>query len=161
VAVTATHEEIPMHDVARCRTVELFLSALNTLDIAGLLAAVSDDFTLELQTAPEGLPRAVTSKTAFREVMKGVTAMWAEFELTRWAAYPVESDRVVAEYASRGKNLDGSDYRNTYLAMATVRNGKITRWQEFFDPAPFVRSAAIAAAIHQLDPLAAETQQCC
>jgi ketosteroid isomerase-like protein len=28
--------------------------------------------------------------------------------------------------------------------MATVRNGKISRWQEFFDPAPVVRSAAIA-----------------
>jgi ketosteroid isomerase-like protein len=73
--------------------------------------------------------------------------MWIEFELTRWAAHPIGPEQVVAEYASRGRNLDGSEYRNTYLAMATVRNGEITRWQEFFDPAPVIRSAGIAATV--------------
>jgi hypothetical protein len=138
-----------MEDVVRCRVVEIFLTALNDLDVAGLLSAVSDDFVLELPTAPEGLPREVSSRTAFHEVMMTMTAMWAEFELTRWAAHPIGPDRVVAEYASRGKNLDGSDYGNTYLAMVTVRDDKITRWQEFFDPAPVVRAASIAQAIHR------------
>jgi hypothetical protein len=138
-----------MPEVEHCRPVELFLTALNTVDVAGLSAVISDDFTLELPTAPEGLPRLVTSKASFQEVVTAVTAMWIEFELTRWAAHPIGPERVVAEYASRGRNLDGSEYRNTYLAMATVRNGEITRWQEFFDPAPVVRAAAIARAIHR------------
>jgi ketosteroid isomerase-like protein len=112
-----------------------------------MLSAISDDFTLELPTAPPGLPREVSSKVNFHELMSTMTAMWAEFRLTRWAVHPIRGGRVVAEYASRGKNLDRSDYANTYLAMVTVDQGKITRWQEFFDPAPVVHAAAVAKAI--------------
>jgi ketosteroid isomerase-like protein len=128
--------------------VETFLEALNKLDLAGMLAAVSDDFTLELPTAPAGVPKETTPKAAFEQVMGAVTGMWAEFSLTRSAVHPLADDpnRVIAEYASAGKNLDGSDYINTYLTMVSVRDGEITRWQEFFDPAPMVQAATAAAA---------------
>jgi hypothetical protein len=137
-----------MSGTSTTQVVERFLEALNKLDLGGMLDAVSDDFTLELPTAPAGVPKETTPKAAFEQVMGAVTGMWAEFSLTRSAVHALidAPDRVIAEYASAGKNLDGSDYINTYLTMVTVRDDKITRWQEFFDPEPMVRAATAAQA---------------
>jgi 3-oxosteroid 1-dehydrogenase len=50
------------------------------------------------------------------------------------------------EVFSVGVGVDGSPYVNTYLSIATVREGKLTNSQEFFDPAPVVHSFAVLQA---------------
>lgn len=58
-----------------------------------------------------------------------------------------DPERIVAEFASDASLVDGSPYRNTYVALATVRDGKIQHWTEFSDPAPIERGfAALQAA---------------
>jgi len=42
---------------------------------------------------------------------------------------------VVARYSASTKLLTtGRPYENTYITLVTVRDGKVTRYEEFFDP---------------------------
>jgi ketosteroid isomerase-like protein len=54
-----------------------------------------------------------------------------------------DPEQAVAEFASEGTLLNGSPYRNTYLALSVVRDGKIRYWQEFSDPAPPQRGLTV------------------
>lgn len=52
--------------------------------------------------------------------------MWHRFSLAHREVHALEDDpdRVVAYYTSNAELVDGSEYRNTYLSLVTVRDGK-------------------------------------
>lgn len=85
-------------------------------------------------------------KNVFEEFFAGVGQVWSEFALVGFEVHVAADDpsSVLAAYASDANNRDGSPYTNRYLASATVIDGKITRYSEFFDPAPFANSMSIA-----------------
>jgi ketosteroid isomerase-like protein len=57
-----------------------------------------------------------------------------------------KADAFVAYYASSGSLIDGSPYRNPYLSLVRVSDGKIVEWIEFCDPEPLKRGAAVLQA---------------
>jgi ketosteroid isomerase-like protein len=128
--------------------VQRFLDALGVLDVERMLADVANDIVVQMPTAPPGLPRQVAGKADFTQMLAGMSLMWTSFSLTRCAVHPLADDpaRAVVEYASDSVNSDGSPYRNTYLSIATVKDGKLTNFQEFFDAAPVMQSLAALQA---------------
>jgi ketosteroid isomerase-like protein len=80
-----------------------------------------------------------------------VKLVWKEFKLARLDVNTLADSetRVLAEYTSEGTNVDGTPYRNTYATLVEVVDGKITVFQEFFDPAPLANSMKILAAASQ------------
>jgi hypothetical protein len=118
--------------------VQRFMDAMSVLDTDAMLAEAADDILAQLPAAPPGLPREARGKEEFTGFMAGVSTLWRSFSLVRCAVHPLadQPDRAVIEYASDAVNTDGSPYRNTYLGIATVRDGKLVNFQEFFDPAP-------------------------
>lgn len=128
--------------------VQRFLDALGALDTDGMLAQAADDIVVRMPAAPPGFPKEITGKAAFAEFLSGVPLVWRSFSLTRCAIHPLADDaeRAVVEYASDSVNSDGSPYINTYLSIATVRDGKMINFQEFFDPAPVAHSVAVLQA---------------
>jgi ketosteroid isomerase-like protein len=82
-----------------------------------------------------------------------IRPMWHAFALTCITVHALRDDpeRIVAEYASDASLVDGSPYRNTYLALGTVRDGRIQHWTEFSDPAPLQQGLA---ALHEATPAA-------
>ena len=122
--------------------VERFMAAMAKLDTEAMLAESADDILVQLPAAPPGLPREAEGKVEFTGFLAGVSALWRSFSLVRCAVHPLadQPDRAVIEYASDSVNSDGSPYRNTYLSIATVRNGKLVNFQEFFDPTPVTLS---------------------
>lgn len=117
------------------------------------MAELAPDVVCEFPTAPGAGPRSATGIDANRTLYGTLRPMWATFTLTRTAVHPVGDDphRVLAEFVSDGTLLDGTAYRNTYLAVGTIHNGKITHWQEFSDPAPLDRGVKVLQAVAAAD----------
>lgn len=129
--------------------VERSLHAQSRGDVDGMFAEMAPDLTIVFPAAPGG-PREVTGRETVREFFTTVTQhLTPTFALTNIAVHPLADDpqRVVAEFAAEGAMVDGQPYANSYLALVTVRDGKIQRWIEFFNPAPVERAlAALQAA---------------
>lgn len=128
--------------------VERFMAAMSTLDTEAMLAETADDIVVRLPAAPPGLPREAVGKAAFREFLSGVGLLWTSWSMPHRAVHPLADDpgRAVVEYTSDSTNSDGSPYRNTYLSMARVRDGRLAEFTEFFDPEQVARAVAALRA---------------
>jgi len=128
--------------------VERFLAAMSRLDVDAMFAELADDVVCSFPTAPGG-PQEIRGRDTNRAFYTTtIRPMIPTFSLTRIAVHPLADDpeRVVAEFASEGSLVDGGPYRNTYLALVTVCDGKIAFYQEFSDPAPIERGVAALRA---------------
>ncbi len=142
-------------DMSPKTVAERFLGAMSRLDIDAMFAQLAPEVVFAFPTAPGGGPREVQGKDINRAFFSTIRPMWSTFSLTRIQVHPLADDpeRLVAEFVSEGSLVDGSPYHNTYLALATVRDGKIQQWQEFSDPAPLQRGvAALQAAGQRNEP---------
>lgn len=124
--------------------VERFLDANDALDVDAMFAEIGDDAVWSFPAAPAGAPREMAGKQNNREFFESLLPMWKTFSLPHREVHALEDDaeRVVASYASKASLVDGSEYRNTYLSLVTVRDGKIVHWIEFCDPGPLERGVA-------------------
>lgn len=124
--------------------VERFLDANDVLDVDGMFEEIGDEAVWSFPAAPAGAPREMAGKQANREFFESLLPMWKTFRLPHREVHALEDDsaRVVAYYSSDASLVDGSEYRNTYLSLVTVRDGKIVHWIEFCDPGPLERGVA-------------------
>ncbi len=135
------------HDPSPIAVVERLLRAM-WHDLDAMFAELAPDVVCAFPTAPGGA-QEIAGREANRAFYANVIRpMTPTFRLTRIAVHPLGDDpeRVVAEFASEGTMVDGSPYRNTYLTLGTVRDGKIVHWVEFSDPAPIERALAAVRA---------------
>ena len=115
--------------------VERYLEALRRLDPA-LLAEISDEeFVFELPFAPDGMPKRVETKRAMIDFVRPVLAgLWKEIEFpTLEVRAEADPERVIAQYTSRGTFANGAPYKQTYVSLFRVRNGKIVYLAEYCD----------------------------
>jgi ketosteroid isomerase-like protein len=115
-------------------TVRRALDAMGELDIAAVLALLDDEFVLELPFRADGGPRTLTDDDA-RAFMRAMPKLFREMpfhDVVVHGALP--SGEIVAEYRSDGVTKAGRAYPNRYVAFFTMREGRIARWREFFDP---------------------------
>ena len=119
---------------------ERLVTAFASGDLRAVMAELAEDFVMEMPAAPPGAERVIRGRAEIAALVGHVSTTWKGVELTRFAAHSLvdDPDRVLAEYALVGTNLDDSTYRNEYTSLITVRDGKATRFVEFFDPDPIV-----------------------
>jgi ketosteroid isomerase-like protein len=139
---------IPADDTSATLVVQRFLTANKRLDVDGMFAEIDDDAVWRFPAGPQGAPPEVRGKSVNRAFFESMRPMWKTFDLTFAEVHALADDpeRVVAFYASSGSLIDGSPYRNTYLSLVRVNNGKIVEWIEFCDPEPLKRGAAVLQA---------------
>ncbi|HEY1968547.1 MAG TPA: nuclear transport factor 2 family protein [Pseudonocardia sp.] len=123
-------------DSEQVATVRRYLTGLKTLDLEAMMAELDDDVVLELPVAPEGMPKRVAGKDAFRDFFGPVAAgLWSEIAFpTLEVRGEADPELVIAEYTSKGIFKNGQPYQNTYVNLCRVRKGKIVETKEFFDP---------------------------
>jgi ketosteroid isomerase-like protein len=131
--------------------VTTFLRAFERFEFDVMPAFMDDDVQLLLPTAPAGIERELIGREAFTAFLHQVKLVWKDFKIVRFDvnAFEDSETRVLAEYTSEGTNVDGTPYRNTYATLVEVVDGKITVFQEFFDPAPLANAIQILAAASQ------------
>lgn len=129
-----------MSDGGTADVLRRFVEALGRGDEATVLAQVSDEFVLTINTAPRGVPRVVTGKAELAGLVGNIARTWRQLEVARIETHEYADDpnRGIVEYDVVATNLDGSEYRNTYVALGTVADGLITTFREYYDPQPMV-----------------------
>jgi ketosteroid isomerase-like protein len=88
--------------------------------------------------------KLITGREEFVKYFGGATAAWTSLGLTHCELHATADDphRVYVECESEGVNIDGSPYRNTYIARSIVRDGFVARYREMNDPQPLIDSAS-------------------
>jgi ketosteroid isomerase-like protein len=136
--MTTTNDQSPI------AVVERFLRAMSDRDVDAMFAENAPDLVASFPTAPGG-PQVLRGWDTNRSFYSTyIRPMFSRYAITRQELHALADDpnRVVAEFVSDGSMVDGTPYQNRYLTLATVRNGKITEWTEYSDPAPIERAMA-------------------
>ena len=120
--------------------VEAAFAAIGAGDAAAQLENYVDDLVLEFPLTDP--PKRVEGKDAALPYLTGA------FEVFRFSLAItdviacVDPDRLVIEASSTGTYLPtGAPYRNTYVIVATFRDGRIAHQREYFDTTQAMRSA--------------------
>ena len=123
------------------RLVRDYLEAINRWDFDAMKVMLHPDVSYELPYAPEPFPRVTKGLDATIEFIRGIpefidTENLHDITVDHFASDP---DELLAEYHSATRiTTTGRDYRNNYVVRVTVRDGKIIRFAEYFDPIQLV-----------------------
>ncbi len=115
------------------------------------------DGVLECPFAPPGALHHLAGKEAITDYYKRLTAIQGSDGMVLKAIHPAEdADHALLEYEGMVSNKrDGGHYRQRYLAVVTVRDGRITLFREYWNPLPLVASFGPAGPV----PIAGEPFQ--
>ena len=118
--------------------VEAYLRAAASLDPDTYAAVWTEDGTLEMPYHPDPAARVTVGRAAIRARMTTAADVLAKLEWVDPVIRATEEPGVyVVEMSSEAKRVNGDPYRNTYVIVARVVDGKIALWREYFDPTPF------------------------
>lgn len=122
--------------------IKSYLDAVGTLSIEAIAPLFHEDGKLDVPYAPDGIPRRIEGRAAIDAFYKALPEMVTPLNFADYRIWELEeSGEFVAEYTSDSSMKEsGAPYRNTYVARITVRDGKIARFAEFFDPIPLVEA---------------------
>jgi uncharacterized protein len=122
---------------ANMATVRRYIDAINAWDFDTQSELLADDAVFEMPYAPDGFERRITGRDeiiAFVETIPAITDAenLHDVELDTLYSDPGE---IVAEYRSDMViKPTGAVYRNEYICRFTVRDGRVTRFAEYYDP---------------------------
>jgi len=122
---------------ANVAIVRKFLDALDASDLDTmyeLLAA--DGFVFEMPYVPESLGRRIDGRDAFIQFEREIPQLFGPEHVHDLKADTLASDpnEVLAEHGVTIELVSGGDYANRCISRFSIRDGKISRFVEHFDP---------------------------
>jgi ketosteroid isomerase-like protein len=115
--------------------VEAYLDAVGRLDLPAIEATFAEDVELVLPYAPPGFPKVSRGRAEAMKVYPEGLMEPMNFAGYRIDALEGRPGECVAEYTSDTRVIPTDrPYRNTYISRFSVRDGRIVRLAEFFDP---------------------------
>ena len=121
-------------------TLRRYLDAINSWDFEAMRTLLHEDISYELPYAPEPFPRVTQGIEAVMAFLQSVPDFAEDENLSDISinAFATKPNELVAEYRSDMKLTSGRDYKNTYIVRATLRDERIVRFVEYFDPVPLI-----------------------
>ncbi|MFF0823135.1 nuclear transport factor 2 family protein [Micromonospora haikouensis] len=118
---------------------DLFHQAMDLLlakDMAGFIALFADDAVLELPFAPAGQPDRVAGRAALHDYLIGYPQLLDVREITDVTVHETADPTVVvAEFTASGVVVaTGRPYQLRYIAVLTIRDGRIVRYRDYWNP---------------------------
>jgi len=129
--------------------VSRFLKAFAKQDVQGMADVLAEDIVFEMPFALPGLPDRVEGKrtvVGFLEKFLGKEhGMFTGWDIHNIRIYPAgDPDLVFTELDGQGVVAQsGHQYRQKYITMFRVSDGRISHWREYLNPLPL--QAAIAS----------------
>jgi ketosteroid isomerase-like protein len=128
-----------MSDLAKQnrKLVEDYLQAINGWDFDAMRRLLHPDISYELPFAPDPFPKVTKGLDATIGFIQGVVDFIEPENLHDISVeeYASDPNELVAEYKSDTRiKVTNLEYRNDYVVRFTVRDGKIIRFAEYFDP---------------------------
>jgi ketosteroid isomerase-like protein len=141
---------------ANMAIVRRYIDAINRWDFDTKRELLAEHAVFEMPYAPEGFERKITGRDNIIAFVETVPAIIDAENLhdVHLETYHSDPGEIVAEYKSDMViKPSGAEYRNDYVSRFTVRDGKIERFAEYYDPIRLVialggsvRSTAIGDA---------------
>jgi ketosteroid isomerase-like protein len=100
-------------------------------DLPGLF---TDDIIFEFPFAPEGLPARFEGCDALTGHLAKLGPLLSLGEMELHAVYP-SGDTVIAEFSCKGRGVQtGLPYDQLYVSVITLRDGRIARYRDYWNP---------------------------
>ncbi|WP_406144316.1 nuclear transport factor 2 family protein [Streptomyces sp. NBC_01012] len=105
-------------------------------DIDGWTALVDDDTLFEFPYAPAGFPSKLEGREAVAAYMRGYPESIDLREVMGLEIHELrDPDTVIAEWRGVGRIVaTGAPYEMPYVAVVTVKRGRITRYRDYWNP---------------------------
>lgn len=114
---------------------EQVMPAMLQGDIEELLGHCTEDVVFEFPFAPAGRPRRVEGHDAIRAYMQPIFGRMRIQEVThRTVHQSVDPSVAIIEFAMRVELADGSTREPSYIDVLTVRDGRIARFRDYWNP---------------------------
>jgi ketosteroid isomerase-like protein len=126
---------------ANMKLVREYIEGINAWDFEAMRALLAEDFVFEQMFAPPGMQSRFEGRESLLEFQKTFVDTIKTENLHDVHLETLHSDpgEIVATYKSDMEFSDPAmEYRNRYICRFTVRDGRITRFQEYFDPVPLI-----------------------
>jgi uncharacterized protein len=117
--------------------VSRYIDAINRWDFDTQRELLAEDAVFEMPYAPDGFERRFTGRDEIIAFVETIPAIIDAENLhdVRLETYHSDPGEVVAEYRSDMViKPTGAAYRNEYVSRFTVRDGRVTRFAEYYDP---------------------------
>ena len=112
-------------------------------DGIGVSELIADDF--EFHEPPEQpAPRVARGREEVRKLAGEFDAAWAEHQSDPEEIRAVGPDKVLLISLERFKGRDGIKVEAPFAAIFTLRDGKIMRWQAFWDRQKALEAAGLS-----------------
>jgi uncharacterized protein len=114
----------------------LSLRLLQDKDMAGFIDCFDEDGTMEFPFAPPGQPQQVTGHAAMRAYALHYPDLLDIREIKNVAVYETPNvETLIAEYTAAGAVVaTGQEYEARYIAVMTIRAGRIQHYREYWNP---------------------------
>jgi len=104
-------------------------------DVDAWMELWADEGRLELPYFPDPELRLIEGAAAIRAQGEKVKTVMSTITFYDRVIRATEAaGTYVIEYRGDGELLAGGRYQNSYIVIATVRNGKVSLWREYFNP---------------------------
>ena len=104
---------------------------------------VTDDF--EFHEPPEQpAPKVARGREEVRKLGGEFDAAWEEHQSEPQEIRAVDADRVLLVSVEHFKGRDGIEVEAPFAAIFTLRDGKLVRWQAFWDKQKALEAAGLA-----------------
>lgn len=115
---------------------ELFTDRIKNKDYEGFLDLFDEDVIFEFPYAPEALTQLLNGKRALKEYLETLDTLLEIRSFTEPLIHvSAESPVFIAQYKGSGTVLaDGKPYEQKYISVVEVKNGKIVRFQDYWNP---------------------------
>jgi hypothetical protein len=129
-----------MSDSLRAQNIEIagrVITTCGNLEPEKVRRDFNEDAVLALPYAPDGTPKEVVGREDVIAYVKLLADYLPPGVFTDHVFDTLHDDPgvVVARYAATTRVLTtGLPYQNVYVTFVTVRDGLVTRYEEFFDP---------------------------
>jgi len=129
--------------------VSRFLKAFAKQDVQGMADVLAEDIVFEMPFALPGLPDRVEGKRTVVEFLEQFLGkehgMFTGWDIHNIRIYPGgDPDLFFTELDGQGVvTQSGYQYRQKYITMFRVSDGRISHWREYLNPLPL--QAAIAS----------------
>lgn len=105
-------------------------------DIPGWVDLWDEEGVLEFPFAPEGWPRRLQGRAAVAEYMRGYPDHIDLHDFPYVEVHQTtDPDRIVVEMRGVGRLVEsGGPFDMSYIAVITVKNGRITHCRDYWNP---------------------------
>jgi len=114
--------------------VERFFAALEAMDVDAFLEVWADDAVQEMPFAPDGFPSRLDGKEDVRRQYGGLPEAYEGMRFPRQLHPTTDPAVVIAEYEGSIALRAGGRYDNRYIGVFEVRDGRLRRFVEYFNP---------------------------